>query len=397
MSLNELMELNQLARRQGEDYPFRRGLYHQLIHAEDRTFWGVIGPRGSGKTVLLKQLLSSWEHSFYISADSVPFLDLFSIAKQLKGVLGIQKLLVDEAHFLSGFAQQLKKIYDFLGLQVIFTSSVALAMEQSAVDLTRRVRLMRMPLFSFREFIELQMGETLPIVSLNQILQGEVPFEILRFEHLFEIYLRGGILPYFQETKEPLPLLENTLHKIIRNDVPTTAPIKVRELPLLDKVMRFVGRASVDGVNYTTIAKNVGITKYKAASYLELLSKALVLHTLLPSGANVMREPKVLMCPPYRLLYRDYEDAIGGLREDFCVEMLFSAGERCTYLKSTRGSKTPDFLLQTKKGKSVIEVGGKGKGRSQFKGIEVESKVIFGQGVSFKKNRRPLSLLGFLY
>ncbi len=32
------------------------------------------------------------------------------------------------------------------------------------------------------------------------------------------------------------------------------------------------------------------------------------------------------MAPPSRLLYRDYEDAVGGLREDFFVEAMKQAG-----------------------------------------------------------------------
>jgi hypothetical protein len=35
-----------------------------------------------------------------------------------------------------------------------------------------------------------------------------------------------------------------------------------------------------------------------------------ILHQVLPAGTNVLREPKILMAPPSRLLYRDYEDAL---------------------------------------------------------------------------------------
>ena len=49
-------------------------------------------------------------------------------------------------------------------------------------------------------------------------------------------------------------------------------------------------------------------------------------------GPNVIREPKVLMAPPCRLLYRDPDDAIGGLREDYFVEMLRQSGHEFGYL-----------------------------------------------------------------
>ena len=67
------------------------------------------------------------------------------------------------------------------------------------------------------------------------------------------------------------------------------------------------------------------------------------------------------------------------------------------YLKSTRGSKTPDFLVRDKQGNIVFEVGGKGKGRSQFKGIKVKRKIILTHDDRIDGLYRPLHLLGFLY
>ena len=110
-----------------------------------------------------------------------------------------------------------------------------------------------------------------------------------------------------------------------------------------------------------------------------------------------MREPKVLFSPPYRLLYNEYKDVIGGLREDFLAEMLTGAMVEFNYLKSTRGTKTPDFLVHTAQGDIVLEVGGKGKGRSQFKGIKINRKLILSHGDEVDELRRPLFLLGYLY
>lgn len=45
------------------------------------------------------------------------------------------------------------------------------------------------------------------------------------------------------------------------------------------------------------------------------------------------------------------------------------------YLKSKRGEKTPDFLL---KGyiDTIFEIGGRGKGRRQFKGYNASDIII---------------------
>ena len=81
----------------------------------------------------------------------------------------------------------------------------------------------------------------------------------------------------------------------------------------------------------------------------------------------------------------------------FFAEMLTGAMIESYYLKSTRGTKTPDFLVRDEQGNIVLEVGGKGKGRSQFKGINVNRKLILSHGDEVDKLRRPLFLLGYLY
>lgn len=110
------------------------------------------------------------------------------------------------------------------------------------------------------------------------------------------------------------------------------------------------------------------------------------------------REPKILMALPYRLLFKDYLMAIGSLREEFVVESLRSQGVlTINYLKSTRGAKTPDFVIEDAKGKEiVIEVGGKGKGRSQFKGINIKDKYVFIDSLQWKETQYPLFLIGML-
>lgn len=47
-----------------------------------------------------------------------------------------------------------------------------------------------------------------------------------------------------------------------------------------------------------------------------------------------------------------------------------NAGHEISYLKSTREEKTPDYLLELPSGKMIFEIGGRRKGREQFKGIK---------------------------
>ena len=396
MEINYLLELDQLARQEGKKYNRQRLLYRTLRNSHGKHFTGIIGPRGAGKTVLLKQLLIERKDTFYISVDTITSEDLFQIAKHLQQTLKIELLLLDEIHFQKDYDAQLKKIYDSLGLKIIFTSSVALAIAQSAYDLSRRVHTLKLPLFSLREYIYFNNDVLLPTLSMQDIIEQNWTGDHLRHGYLFDEYLRGGLLPFALDEPDPIPLLANILKKIITRDIPSIIPLLV-ELPIIEKMLKFIGKSTVDGINYSSISRNVGITKYKAESYLDILTQALVTHVIFPKGTGVMREPKVLLSPPYRLLYNDCEYVIGGLREDFFAEMLTSASIEFHYLKSTRGSKTPDFLVRDKQGNIVLEVGGKGKGRSRFKGINVNRKIILSHGGEIDDIRRPLFLLGYLY
>lgn len=393
--LAKLLELSRLAAEDAKRYPRRRWLASKLDSASGKHFVGILGPRGAGKTVLLRQQLLNREDSVYISLDTLADDDLFDLVKRLHQDYKINDFLLDEVHYQSDFDAQLKKIYDFLDVQVMFTSSMALAMQASAHDLSRRVRLERLGHFSLREYICFKQNWQLPRLSLVDIRDRRWTRRHLDCSSWFDEYLRGRCLTFALEEPEPLPILSNVLQKILTGDVPRVARLTHQEIDRMSRMLRFIGRSSVDGINYSSLSRNVGITKYKAASYVNILQQAFVLHEIEPTGANVMRQPKVLMQVPYRLLYLPWQDALGGLREDFFADCMRTAGIGFHYLKTSRGSKTPDYLLRAEDGSDlVIEIGGRGKGRSQFKGYRARDRLLFSNSETIDTIHRPLFLLG---
>jgi uncharacterized protein len=396
LDLGDLFELNDLARKEGGRYPQRRFAFQRLVGDEGRHFVGIVGPRGVGKTVLLRQLLLELDDAFYLSADTLREKTLFDVARALSESYGVRTLLIDEIHFQPDFDQELKKIFDFVEVRIFFTSSVSLALYESAYDLSRRVRMETLYPFSFGEYLSFTRDARLPALSLDDIYHERFQSEHLRYGHLFEAYLEGGLFPFSLEEPDVRPLLENIVRKIIERDIPSVVDVNLSELRAIEQVMRFAGRAEIDGINVSSVSRNVGITKYKAEAYISILEKCFLLNPVYPTGANVLREPKVLMFLPFRTIYRTDEAAIGGLREDFLAQSLKMRGLPFTYLKTRRGAKTPDFLLTTDEGPLVVEVGGAGKGRRQFKGVEVERKMILSPRPAPKGLHRPLFLAGFV-
>jgi len=396
MKISELLQLNELAIKDGERYPKKRELYQKIASSEGKHFIGIVGPRGVGKTVLLKQLALELPRTFYLSVDTLDGEDLFEIAEELGERYRVKCLLLDEVHFQPGYDRCLKKIFDFLKMRVIFTSSVSLSLFDSTVDLSRRATLEYLYPFTYREYLFFRKDLSLPKLTLEDIIRKRWTDGHIRTEYLFDPYLQGGLMPFSLEEPEPLPILKNILEKIIHKDIPSVARLRVDELPGLKKMVQFVGRSPGEGINFSSLSRNIGITKYKAEQYVNLLAKTFVLNPVYPTGTNVLREPKVLMYLPFRLLYREYDKAIGYLREDFFAEMMRMKGLEFDYLKSKRGRKTPDFLVRSQDGDIVVEVGGRGKGREQFKGIKVEKKLILSHPTQIEGIKRPLFLLGFI-
>jgi predicted AAA+ superfamily ATPase len=397
VSINRLLELHDLAKEECQRYPRKRHLASQLESHSGRHFIGIVGARGTGKTVLLRQFALEHEDAFYLSADTLDRDDdLWELIRKLSSNYGYRSFLLDEIHFLADPTALLKKVYDFLDARIVFSSSVALAMHASAHDLSRRVRLLDLHVFSFREYLAFAHDLSLSSLSLEQIADRQWTPDHLRTGRFFDDYLRGGVLPFSLEEPEPLGLLESIIEKVIARDLPAVARLIVDELELIRNLLRFIGRSGIDGINYSSLSRNLGITKYKAEQYVGYLVRASILHRVLPAGTNVLREPKILMAPPSRLLYQSYDDALGGLREDFFVEAIKQAGFQLQYLKSTRGAKTPDYLIEAAGKKLAVEVGGRSKGREQFKGVKVDGKLVFAHSTEPAGQRLPLFLLGFL-
>ncbi len=396
MNIIRILEIDEMVREQTRVQNWKkRELFNKLIHSEGRHFCGIIGPRGVGKSTLLKQLALDLKDSLYMSLDSVDVFDLFDMAKILYQQYKIRTILIDEIHFNPHYSQQLKTIYDTLDIRVIFTSSVALSLADTASDLSRRVKLFSLHPFSYREYLHFNMNMELAPVSVDDLVEGRFLSDHLKSGYKFDDYLKGGLMPFSLEERDIIPLMQTVLDRIITKDIPRIHRLLTDELDSIRKCVDFIGKSAVDGINYTSLSKNVGITKYKAIQYISLLSAAFVLNPVFPKGTNVMAEPKVLMALPFRLLYDKFDNIMGPLREDFFVQNARMRELTIHYLKTKTGRKTPDYLILQDNKKIIIEIGGTGKGYAQFKGIKSGTKIILSHPGEFKGLHRPLFLAGF--
>ena len=160
----------------------------------DNKIIGIIGARGIGKTTFLIQYLKNFdfEETLYFSADSIltSGISLYEIAEEFSKYGG-KILAIDEIHKYKNFEAELKEIYDFLDIKVLFSGSSAISLEHSRGDLSRRAILYKVKGLSFREFLELKLNTQFKKYSLQEILDNHT--SIAR-----EITAKLNVYIYFQ-------------------------------------------------------------------------------------------------------------------------------------------------------------------------------------------------------
>ncbi len=400
--IEELIHLDRLSKEQAVKYPEKRFLYPQIksLLTNTNQMAGISGLRGTGKTILLRQLALEMDKSFYASADTLPVgTDLFELSSSLSSSFGIKFLMIDEIHTMRDWQGQLKKIYDFLDMKILFTSSSSLELSKGKYDLSRRLTLLSLPLFSFREYLKFSKKVDVPLISAEEILMNHnvIYQKLFSYESYFRTYSELGALPACLDS--PLrSVVISTIEMVTQKDMLTVGKLSQEDIQSVRAILLFIARAGTDGCSYSSIARNVGITKYKAQQFIGMMEEASLLKILLPHGANVMPEPKIMLVPVLRSSLAqgiDEDRLVGALREEFFIHHVTGAGFTVNYLKSKRGEKLPDYVLYIHNQKLIIEIGGAGKSTSQFKGVEGSEKLVLTQPAL--KKGIPLILFGFLW
>lgn len=374
--------------------------YKRYIHKEvnfSQKLIGIIGARGVGKTTFLLQYLKenrlSLSKKLYFSADAVDIESLFDIAYAFSKEGG-ELLIIDEIHKYKNFEIELKKIYDMLDLQVIFSGSSALKLDNAKGDLSRRAVLYEMRGLSFREFVELKTSKKLPIFTFEDISKNHVDIayelaEIFKPFEYFSEYIQKGYYPfYFEDNDTYLLKLQETINTVIEVDIPSLFPIEYDKIINLKKLIRLVCLSKPFKINIKELSTKIGIKDYQTLyKYMEYLKRGKILNLLRAKakGDNIFTKPDKIFLANTNLHYAYCNSVeIGTIREVFFMSMFDE--------KRLNISDKADFLIDEK---YTIEVGGKNKKYKQIKDIEnsfiVSDDIEIGSG-----NKIPLWLFGFL-
>ncbi len=368
---------------------------------------GLVGPRGVGKTTVLLQLikerLPSTREAFYVSADHIYFtrIGLFDFVRDVYETDGITRFFVDEVHKYSGWAQEIKNIYDsFPDVRIVFSGSSSLSLVKGSYDLSRRALLRHLPGLSFREYLNFRLGTQFSVVPYADILHNEDAFrEVVAIKGLrgyFKDYLACGYYPFALEGPDYfLEKMRVVINKTIYEDIANFFPLKTENLRLFRKLLTYLATIPPGALNTHSLARNLGVDDKTADRYLTILIDT-GLARVLPSakrGSSQLRKAEKLFLDNPSLHHAmahelDQPPEMGTLRELFFLNATANAG-----LKPTYSEDIGDVRL----GKDVFEIGGRGKGRRQLRGADgsafvVKDDILTGHGTTV-----PLYRFGFLY
>ena len=153
---------------------------HSTINWEVRIL-GILGQKGVGKSTLILQhikQLGNKDESLYVVADDIYFSahTLLETAKSFFA-RGGKYLYIDEIHKYQNWSTEIKNIYDSLPLlHIVYSGSSMLDLKEGGADLSRRVIEYHLPVWSFREYLNLRNGWSLKSATLEEILNGKVDF-----------------------------------------------------------------------------------------------------------------------------------------------------------------------------------------------------------------------------
>ncbi len=361
---------------------------------------GILGSRGVGKTTLLLQYLHSIfeeKKALYIMADHplVVELGVFNIADEFQK-RGGEVLIVDEIHKIKNFEIDLKLIHDsFFSLNVAFTGSNAVAIDNAKADLSRRVAIYRLPVLSFREFLELETNKTFEALSLNEIIENhtvlatKILSKIKPFAY-FEKYLKSGAYPFFLTSQNSyIQKLLSSSMQVLETDLPMIYTIDHDKINSLKKMMIMLCQSEPYDINISKLCGAVELNQRTLYKYLGILQSAGLIRMLgaKSNGVSIISKPQKLYLDNTNL-FSIFCDApkMGTIRETFFASSV-------AYEHTINYPKSGDFILDEK---YTFEIGGKDKNFKQLK--DAHNGYVVADDIEIGMDKKiPLWLFGFIY
>lgn len=329
---------------------------------------GLVGPRGIGKSTMLRQYILRHRDEgkfLYVSADHTYFSNhsLAALADDFV-VEGGTHLVIDEIHKYKGWSRELKQIYDiYPKLRVTFSGSSVLDILKGEADLSRRAVVMTMQGLSFREYLEFDHHIVMPSLDLEQILSHtlviEPDFHPMPY---FRDYLSSGYYPFHNIDNFDVRM-QQVVSQTTETDIPLFAGMNAATGRKLKQMLSVISRLAPYKPNFENLATELGVSKNNVPAYLSYLEKGGMIGMLRDDTHGMRSLGKVekvyIDNPALMTVLSDNKPDIGNLRETFFYN-------QTRVVLPVSSSRESDFRI----GNRTFEIGGAGNGKRQLAGTD---------------------------
>lgn len=360
---------------------------------EGRAF-GLVGPRGVGKSTMLLQYIKqnlNVTDTLYVSADQLYFAShtLIDLADSFYK-MGGKHLFIDEIHKYDGWSAEVKQIFDsYSDLQLVISGSSILDITKGMADLSRRIPIYEMQGLSFREYLHLFHGIKMDVVSRADLLRHD--YAIPGLEHplpLFNDYLRRGYYPFGKDVAYDIELAQ-VVAQTMESDIPMYLNANVSVGRKLKQLLMVVAESVPFKPVMQKIADVTGISRNYIQDYLMYMERAGMIAQLRDAVGGIRGLGKIekVYLDNTNLIYvlAPKRADIGNVRETFFMNQMRVVGD-------VMCSPVSDFLVDG----MTFEIGGRKKGQKQI--AEVENGYVVKDDIEAGyANVIPLWAFGLLY
>jgi len=226
---------------------FKRGL--ALPRAATETFF-LWGPRQTGKTTLLRQ---AYPDAFWIDLLKADEFRRYmqnpeTLREQIEATVSIRQVVVDEVQKVPRLLDEVHWLHENRGIRFALCGSSA-----------RKVKRGQANLLGGR--------------ALRYELHGLTAAEIGRDFDLDRM-LNHGYLPNIYQSTNPRPLLNSYVADYLKEEV--AAEGLVRNLPVYSEFLSMAALADAEQVNFSTIARDCGVSSHTIKGYFQILEDTLL-------------------------------------------------------------------------------------------------------------------------
>lgn len=303
-------------------------------------------------------------------------------------------MLIDQVFKEPNWSRQLRECYDkYSELKIVFTGSSVMRLKEENPELNGIVKSYNLRGFSFREFLNLQTGNSFQPYTLNDILENHEHIIKLILPKVspnryFKEYIHHGFYPFFQEHRNYSENLLKTMNMVTEVDILFIKQIELKYLTKIKKLFYLLAVNGSKSPNISQLAHDINTSRATVMNYIKYLSDARLINMIYPSGQSFPKKPTKVMMHNSNLIYAIYPIKVENqeVMETFLVNSLWkdhtiNQGGRDNYY-------TVDDNLKFR----VCDANDFGRIKPMPDTIYAKYNTEVGKG-----NEIPLWLFGFLY